>query len=86
MLQRAWLHGEGSADERVDAALAYARSLWRFRDKPGPARKALEAARALKAKPARPWLELAELETAAGRYSTACDAARTAFMGGAWLV
>lgn len=78
LVRRAWLKGEGTAEERVEAGVAYARVLWRVRNKPAAARKVLGAARALKANPARPWLELAELETASGRYSVACDAARAA--------
>ncbi len=56
LVQRAWLHGEGTAEDRVEAGIAYAHALWRLRNKPDAARKVLEAARALNAKPAMPWL------------------------------
>lgn len=80
LFRRAWLEGEGTPDERVEAGVAYAHTLWRLRSQFGPARKVLEAARALKAKPAMPWIESADLETSAGRYSVACDAARAALL------
>ena len=74
---------EGDATDRVEAAVALARDLWRFQHQPAEARRVLARARALQAKPAWPLLELADLETFNGNYAAACAAARSALSAAA---
>jgi hypothetical protein len=73
MLRCAWEHGDGSAADRVEAGQELARCLLAIKHDPQEAREVLSAAQALKARPALPLLELAELEIFEGHSARALE-------------